>query len=482
MPLLRPSRPSAPSVGGLGAQGARVALLFTASLTGSGCLRPPETGACVDPVVEAWTAVTEPELRFSEADAAWATDEGATLDTEPAEGCAAPPCVAVRGGSARTELVLNRAEPYTLGGTLWSDLGGTLRLTQLTEDGDLVGIAAVEVGAGQAVPLSTSFELEAAGSTLTLSLEPAEGATLAWDEASVTGEQWAMGEGGGEGTLDWVVLVHVEASSRFAGDEAYWRVKAEVLEGLARTLAAHGGGLAVQADIDFLSAADTWDAAFVPRMEGLGVSWSLHFHVVSDDADEFERLLDGAVAWWVGHGRSPTDLNGGFGVGRWELAAERGLRSLTAYKGAEDQSELPGESVSPWRPADDASTADAAGFMVDDPEGSLVYLPGRGGREADHRRVPAFYARHLSQALDHTRGHTVNVSYIVEHVDSFGPEDVDALRTWIDEGGLDADLAWYDEALRESVDPAVDAGRLRWSSPAAVAERFRAQREGCDGP
>lgn len=452
-------------------------------LLGAGCLTPPAPkGTCVEPVVDPWTARTEAELRFSEADADWLAEEGATLETEPAEGCAAPPCVAVRGGSARAELLLNRAEPYTLGGTLWSDRGGTLRATQLSEDGDLVALVAVEVGAGESVGVAEAFELDAAGASVTLSLEPAEGGTLAWDEGTVTGEQWAMGEGGGEGTLDFAVLVHVEASSRFASDELYWRVKAEVLEGLARVLAGHGGGLAVQADIDFLRAADTWDPAFVPRMEGLGVSWSLHFHVVGDDADELERLLDGALTWWAEHGRSPTDLNGGFGVGRWDLAAERGLRSLTAYKGADDQSELPGQAVSPWRPADTASTADAAAFMADDPTGSLVYLPGRGGREADHRRVPAFYARHLSQALDHTRADVVNVSYVVEHVDSFGPEEVDALRTWIDEGGLDGDLAYYEQALVEVVDPAVEAGRLRWSSPAAVAERWREQQEGCEAP
>lgn len=282
-------------------------------------------------------------------------------------------------------------------------------------------------------------------------------ATLIIGPTSITGlsltrDDWAEVSDPASGTLNLGFLIHIEADPGFVSDEAKWTRKARVIAGLADVFAANGAVLTVQADASFVRGAAAWDPTLIDRG---GLDWSIHIHPAEDGSDLERVTREGRVALDE-LGVFATDLNGGFGLGKWRTVANIGITTVSAFKDADTQTGLPVATTRPWRLGPDASNADLDAFLVDDPEGPVVYLPGSPTSEIDHTRFPDHARRVLTQARAHTTDGLYDTWYFVLHVDDFGPSDPDALDVWLDEA-LPAALEPYDQLLAGLDDPFVGA-------------------------
>jgi hypothetical protein len=380
------------------------------------CTPPP----CERPGVDAWApAWTEVDVG-----GAWSSEAGSV--STPCDGCADIV------GEATYTFVANRGVLHHLRG---------------------VANGATTVRAGD---LDTTVD-----GTFDLTFTPTQDdplATVVVGTTSLTGfgltiDDWAEVDTPAPGTLNLGFLIHIEADAAFATDEVKWSRKAAIIAGLADVFAANGAVLTVQADASFVRGAAVWDPAFVDRA---GLDWSLHIHPAEDGSDLERVTREGRVALdelgvWA------TDLNGGFGLGKWSTVAGVGITTVSAFKDAATQTGLPIATTRPWRLAPDASNADVEAFLVEDPEGPVVYLPGSPTSEVDHARFPDHARRVLTQARAHTTDGLYDTWYFVFHVDDFGPSDPDAFDAWLESGALDATLAPYDDLLASLDDPFVGA-------------------------
>lgn len=448
----------------------------------AGCFGGHGGQTCDAEPVVGWEAELEEEVRLTEADAVWVPGGSTTVDAAAVEGCVSAPCVDVSGGGdASITLDLSRGVPYRLTGHLESDLGVTLLVVQLTATASFVELARVDLDPGVAADLDLPFTLDDAGSSVSIVLRPVQSATI--DEVLLVGETWSWGAEAPASPVSLGLLIHIE-DGPFEASEAEWRRGAVVIEGLAAVLHAHGAVLTVQPDPTFVRGATTWDPGWVARMSQQGVAWSAHFHGEGANDAGFRRLLKESINAFADEGVALTDLNAGFSLGAWGLAASEGYTSLSAYKDPETQGGLPLQYTHPWRLAEGVTTADPAAFVTPDGDGPLVYVPGASGREGDHARWGEWAARVLSQVYSHVGtgsggGDGLDTWYFVTHVNAFGPPIDDEFDAWLAAGGLDDDLAAYDAFLTDRIDPLVTAGSLSWSSPAAMAARWSTESENC---
>jgi hypothetical protein len=272
--------------------------------------------------------------------------------------------------------------------------------------------------------------------------------------------------------LDFAVLLHIEAEPALVNLERAFRRRAAVVEGLSRTLDAHGGRLSLQADASFARGIAAWDPGWVQARREEGMGFSLHGH----SEDEETRILIGDVKdarrRWADVGVDARDLNGGFALATWPELASAGVRSLTAWKDRSAQEGLPAVRLQPWRPAPEA--VDAEDFVRHDPNAPLVYLPGSPSGEPDPLRFAETLPGVVRQAVQHARPGQVNSWYVVLHVDQFGipfEDDPVAYDSWLAAGGLEDELAPLDALLSEVIDPLVANGSLRWTTPDLLRER-----------
>lgn len=426
---------------------------------------------CPEPWTEAWTPAIEEEIRLNEGDAVWTLEGGLEQDSS---GCASDPCLHLSGaGLARLKQVLNRGEPYTLQGRIAG--AGTLTVVEVRGEVESTLVSHVVDGLDYE-DFSYEFSPQKPESYTELRLE-LDGGELWLDDYQLSDTWWAWGDGGGEGLLQLGFLIHIEDDVRLTNDEAQWRRRARVFEGLTSTLWAHGARLTIQPEASFIEGAALFEPGWLDARAAEGAGWSVHLH----DAGSEEQSVRNTRVAFAEQGYGVSDVNGGFVNALWSTFAATGMRSLTAYKNATTQQGLPYAFVQPWRPPDGAGDSDIDAFMTHDPVGPLVYLPGGGDREQDHARFGEYAARTLSQVLPHTRDDRVNTWYFVLHIDDFSPgtDDDAALDAYLSDGSFDADLAFYDAFLTEVTDPLVDAGRVRYATPWEMADLWLGQEAGC---
>jgi hypothetical protein len=340
----------------------------------------------------------------------------------------------------------------------------------------------VEVLDGGVLPASLDVLVESSlpGRQLTLRLSATEG--LQVQSASIAYEEWVEVPDEGNGVLDLAFVVHVESIPAATTDEASWRRAARAFEGLVDTFAAHGAGVTVQADTSLVAGAAVWDLGWLDGLAAKGAGFSVHLHDEEDGEEGLEQAARSARQIWNEAGFPLHGLNGGFQLAAWNLLKRSGYSSLSAFKDPTTQSGLPTAGVLPWRPAEGAGTADVERFLEHDPDGPLVYLAGALEREAAHDRFGEVASRRLSQMLAHTREGEINTTYILSHVDLFGPVAGDGadLDAYLDGGGFDGDLALYDAWLTERADPLVASGRVRWTTLEEVADRWLEKEANCE--
>ncbi len=448
-----------------------------------GCERE-DAAPCAIPAQDPWAPALEIEVRLDADSADWTPAGAATVDPAVTDGCAAPPCIVATGpGGATLTLALNRGTPYTLGGSVTLSAAGHLAITQRMLDGSARTLLDRPVDAGTTL-LDDPFALAGAGAQVSVTLTLADGGSAALGDLQILGERWAASADGpaslgADSAVRLGFLMHVEDHPSFLTDEVLWRRRARIFEGVSATLAAHGARLTIQADATFVRGAAIWDPDWIAARTAEGVDWSVHIHDEDAESAGVEQAIrDGRTALRDA-GIRTSDLNGGFGSAPWLAARLAGMSSLSAYKNPETQGGLPLVQLQPWRPSEGVGASDPAAFLLDDPEGPLLYLPGFDVREVDHARFPTTAGQALSQVMAHAQDDALNVWYYVLHVDGFGPAEEAALELWLGDGSLDAALVPYAEFLTTVTDPFVAEGLLEYDTSPGMAAAWRERYAAC---
>lgn len=419
-----------------------------------------------------WHPIVEEEVRLDAASASW-EPVGPAVIAEVTEDCDASACLGVTGGAARTSAVLNRAVAHRLEASVWS--GSGVRVSVVEEDvaGERVS---VEAAAGEA-EIAAEF-LTIKGGDVQVVVEPIGEGEVVVRALELRGETWAAVDDAPVAPVQLGFLIHIEQDSSFVERSDRWSARARVIEGLSGTLAAHSARLGFQPHATFVRGAATWDDAWIPARTDDGVGWSVHIHG-EDDGESLEIAVREGRDALRDAGIQVDDINGGFRTAEWSLLRDVGYQSLSAYKDPADQGGLALEYAQPWRPPDGAGAEEPAAFATHDDAGPLVYRPGASVREADHPRVAEFASRVLSQTLAHTRTGFANTWYLVLHVDDFGPIDEDGRATYLSDGSLERDLAEWDRALADVIDPLASDGLVAYATPTQMAQAYLDWEQAC---
>lgn len=450
------------------------------------CSGPDPASLCAGFAPDPWDPVLEADVRVDEATARWDPVGDAVLDPDASTNCGAPPCLAVVGpGGAALALKLTRGVEHVVSGTVFTDAPATIAVSHTATDGPLRTLAELAFDSGG----STSFELpivvEAAGAEVVVTLSLDEPGTATLDGFAVTGERWAASPDAPAAPVRVGMLIHIEDDPNFLLREETWLRRARLIEALSATFAAHGAHLTLQPDATFVRGAALWDSGWIAARTAEGMGWSVHIHDELSEGGVEPAIRDGRTALREA-GVLTSDLNGGFGEAPWLQARLAGITSLTAFKDPLTQRGLPRVQVQPWRVGDGVGSDDSSAFLLHDPEGPVIYLPGHDVREVEHARFPLVATHTLSQVLAHARPDHVNVWYWVLHVDGFGPplggptEDNSAFDAYLAGPALQEDLAAYDAFLAATTDPLASEGSVIYDTPVGMASAWLDWNAACE--
>ncbi|MEW5826167.1 MAG: hypothetical protein AB1778_04990 [Candidatus Bipolaricaulota bacterium] len=358
-----------------------------------------------------------------------------------------------------------------------------------------------------------------------LALEVGPDTTLYVDDAAIEASQWKMADppAGGRwvggvpvpaspvAPVHFAILIHIEDPALLLTHEAYFRECTEIFRRLAELLCDHGGFLTIQPEEDWVLAAQRYAPSTLADLSrDFGVAYSTHTHGPNcvdptgrprsaDDCSRSSRTpgwiadvdacCDPLVPLYVDNlqtllaevsGTAVTDHNG-----NWEFrdpAALAGVDVLTwsAFKNNQTQRTFGGLMTNPWRPSAASARDDPGSFVTHDAQGPVIYIPGWGqSLTQHHERVPSRLAPLLSQFIRFSDAERINTCYVVTHIGHFDSEDGSRYATYDPTTGivsgsqaLSLDLAFWDCALRQVVDPLVAEGYVQWTRLSEMGELF----------
>ena len=279
-----------------------------------------------------------------------------------------------------------------------------------------------------------------------------------------------------------MVLMHSETPRAYITNRQYFQADATKYEEMAKMLNRYGARLTIQPEREFWLGAQKYDPDFLRRMHAkYGVSFSVHTHgpnprtnptrkdvldYIKLRKDEMEAMGSGPV----------TDLNGNFDQEDWDMFADAGIRSMTAYKNVRTQMglfEMDHFYLHPWHPAGSPYQGEAV-FARHRPGSRVVFLPGDGALHTRHHdRFAALAERCIRVALSRVRADRVNVFYIVEHVGRFvshrrGQSPLEYVRSQ----DFRDDLELHEKLYRDFLAPLVEAGYIHYVIPPEAREKF----------
>jgi hypothetical protein len=171
-----------------------------------------------------------------------------------------------------------------------------------------------------------------------------------------------------------------------------------------------------------------------------------------------------------------TDLNGNFAQEDWDMFADAGIFSMTAYKHVRSQmgqEDMEYYYCHPWRPAGSPYQSEAQ-WARHRPDSRVVFLPGAGAiHTRHHERFAGLMERHIRVALSRVRADRVNVFYFVEHVGRFVPKGRGMNPfDYISSQAFRDDLEQHEKLYRDFLAPLVESGHVRFVAPHEAREDF----------
>jgi len=279
-----------------------------------------------------------------------------------------------------------------------------------------------------------------------------------------------------------MILMHSETPQAYIRDRDYFRADAMKYEEMAKMLNRYGARLVAEPEREIWLGAKRYDPDWLRRLyDKYGVSFSVHTHgpnprmnptrkdvldYIRERKDEMEALGAGPV----------TDLNGNFDQSDWDMFADIGIRSMTAYKNVRTQmGQMAMEHYyrHPWRPAGSPYQSEEA-WAQHRPECRVVYLPGAGAvHTRHHERFADLMERHLRVALGRVRADRINVFYFVEHVGRFTPNKPGE-NPWeyVSSQAFRDDLEQHEKLYRDFLAPLVESGHVRYAVPSEACDLF----------
>ena len=279
-----------------------------------------------------------------------------------------------------------------------------------------------------------------------------------------------------------MVLMHSETPQAYIRSRDYFRADAMKYEEMAKMLNRYGARLVVEPEREIWLGAKKYDPGFLRRLHNeYGVSFSVHTHgpnprmnptrqdvldYVKLRKDEMEAMGAGPV----------TDLNGNFDQKKWDMFAEAGIRTMTAYKHPPTQlgqEHMDHYYLHPWRPGGSPFQSEEQ-FARHNPNCDVVFLPGVGAvHTRHHERFSDLIERHLRVALSRVRADGINVTYFVEHVGRFVPNKPgQSPWEYVNSQAFRDDLELHEELYRDFLAPLVKSGHVRYAVPSEVGELF----------
>jgi peptidoglycan/xylan/chitin deacetylase (PgdA/CDA1 family) len=279
-----------------------------------------------------------------------------------------------------------------------------------------------------------------------------------------------------------MVLMHSETPQAYIRNRDYFRADAMKYEEMAKMLQRYGARLVAQPERELWLGAKRYDPDFIRRLhERYGVSFSAHTHgpnprmnpsrqdvlnYIKLRKEELETMGAGPV----------TDLNGNFDQPDWDIFADVGIRTMTAYKNVRTQmGQMAMEHyyLHPWRPAGSPYQGEEK-WATHRPECRVVYLPGAGAvHTRHHERFAELMERHLRVALSRVRADRINVFYFVEHVGRFVPRKP-GVTPWqyVNSQAFRDDLEQHEKLYRDFLAPLVKSGHVRFVVPSEICDMF----------
>jgi len=358
-----------------------------------------------------------------------------------------------------------------------------------------------------------------------LAVDVPAGAQVDVDDVAIEATQWRMADpvAGGRivggvtvsavpaAPVHFAVLIHIEDPSLLQQQEAYFLEQTAIFSELARVLYEHGGFLTIQPEEDWAMGAKRFaPSALADLAARYGVAYSTHTHgpncidssgrprsaedcrrsasapgwtpAVADCCDEsvpvyaanLQRLLAEVS------GTEVTDHNGNWEYTNPNALAAVGVATWSAFKDNRTQRTFDVLMNNPWRPSATSARDNPNGFLVHDPATDVVYLPGWGQAITQNlERLPARLAPMASQFIRFADPNRINTFYIVTHIGHFESDDgtpyvsVDPRTGEITRSAaFERDLAIWDRALADIVDPLVAEGYLEWTSLAEMGRLY----------
>ena len=357
-----------------------------------------------------------------------------------------------------------------------------------------------------------------------LALDVGPNTILDVDEVAIEAEQWADAPltrcsrtvGGitvpsvAVAPVHFNVLIHIEDPRIITQNEYYFREKTAVFTELARILHEHGGFLTIQPEEDWPMASLKFAPDTLSDLASeFGVVYSTHTHgpaceddkgrlrsnqdcndcrtcpgweSVVTDSDPYTPEYVGALRELLAEvsGTEVQDHNGNFHYENASALADVGISTWSAFKDHNTQSTFDQLFTNPWRPTMCDAIEQPELFQTHDANTQIIFVPGWGQAITRHpERLHERLAPMLSQVLRVADPDRVNSFYIVTHVDHYRADGDEDYITWDADSGqylygdaFLADLAEWETALSELIDPLVEEGYLKWTSLPEIGSMF----------
>lgn len=252
---------------------------------------------------------------------------------------------------------------------------------------------------------------------------------------------------------------------------------------VAQIVEAHGGRMTIQAQSPFTQVAIERGNAILRDLEARGHEIALHFHedahlgrtpeglpartwcaVMQEEISYIQKAgVQKTIRYWSG---------GNLYNGILEAASCAGLDVMSDWKNPRTQrTDLSLLGVNPWRPAGGPSETDLSKFATHDPNGKIVFLPegaydpekfarkreiiAQGGDQAWFDVLREALERSLASA----RADRVNLFHFTVHPGEF-------------RGDPTRPFGVIEDFLTNTVDPLVQAGKIRWATFSQMADEF----------